>query len=217
MTTTFTMPLTPADAPQEYTVRHEQGCTFVYGAIPIADFVKLTRSNPPGEVIDVHLGRLAQATRVFGPRDACRALYPRYEARERARVLDQYPMLDAAAQEWLIAGDQGISSGTLFFHFTGIRPYVVQCYSVHPVVPTSVAPRDSEDFARCQRLLEQVPTFAARLPEARTLSPVWARLVDAWPALTEMLDGEAPDWRTTEHWQAPKTSERLAALIGGAG
>ena len=216
MTTTISMPLSPTDAPHEYTVRHEQGCTFVYGPIPIADFVKLTRSGTAGDIIDVHLGRLARATCVFGQREACRALYARYEAQERARVLAQYPMLDPPAQEWLAVGDQGASSAALFFHWTGVRPYFVQCGPASAQTP-SAAPRDSEDFARCQRLLEQVPAFAARLTEARTLSPIWARLVDAWPALTEMLDGEAPDWRTAEHWWAPKTSERLAALIGGAG
>lgn len=204
------------NTPQEYTVRHEQGCTFIFGAIPVADFVRLTSSGTPNGVIDMRMGRLARATCAFGPRDACRALYPRYEALERARVLAEYPSLDPAAQEWLITGDQGASSATLFFHFTGTRPHIVRCDSATTSAPPATAPRDSQDFARCQRLLELVPAFAARLPEARTLSPIWARLVDAWPALVEMLDSEAPDWRTAEYGRAPRTSELLAALRAGA-
>ena len=204
------------NTPQEYAVRREQGCTFIFGAIPVADFVRLTRSGYSDGVIDMRLGRLARATCAFGSRDACRALYPYYEAQERARVLAEYPSLDPAAQEWLITGDQGASSATLFFHFTGVRPYIVRCDSTLASAPPATAPRDSEDFARCQRLLELVPAFAARLPEARTLSPIWARLVGAWPALVEMLDSEAQDWRTAEQWRAPRTSELLAALRAGS-
>lgn len=86
------------------------------------------------------------------------------------------------ANWWAANGEHGISSKTMFNHLvkgTGIRPLQnsYQC-----------TPSDPDDFKRCYKLLQAVPQWKQRLDELKTLSPVWAKLVDNWGKLTEMYE-----------------------------
>lgn len=81
---------------------------------------------------------------------------------------------------WLKSDDTGMSS--LFMAgFLGkfSRPYAF--------------PQDADDFGRCQRLLIAVPEFADRSVLLRLASPQWARLVDRWPELSELMDQKKYD------------------------
>jgi hypothetical protein len=46
-----------------------------------------------------------------------------------------------------------------------------------------------------------------------TCSPVWARIVDAWDELCDLMDAEAPEWRRGD-CSAPLTCELLKLCHG---
>lgn len=75
--------------------------------------------------------------------------------------------------EWALGGDTGASSQTIAQHLIGAA-YVRGSW-----------PHDLDDFGRCYRLLERVPGLREHFGEMRSLSPVWAALVDAWQEISE--------------------------------
>ena len=81
---------------------------------------------------------------------------------------------------WQENGEHGISSENmvhwLALNLTEIEP------PKHPAHPC-----DPDDFKRCHKLLEAVPSFRINLAAMRPASPVWSKLVDNWNTLTEML------------------------------
>jgi len=75
-------------------------------------------------------------------------------------------------------GEHGVSSEVMwriFFHGTA------------RIGDDSIHPSDPDDFRRCHLLLEAVPEWRDRMDLLKPLSPVWARLVENWDKLTEML------------------------------
>ncbi len=178
------------DTVNTYTVRHESGCTLIFGSIPIDDFVALTKTASKTDVPDTQLAMVAGASVVFGPAEACQELKARY-AQERAVALaTAYPELPHAAITWVAHGEHGLSSLAIFRRMTGVVPYPIGAGN------ESAHPHDARDLRRCRLLLEQVPEWQARLAEMREVSPEWDRLVEAWDAMCETMDTEAPDWRT---------------------
>jgi len=83
-----------------------------------------------------------------------------------------------AANLWLGIGERGISSETIFSHLTGVH--------VLNGMWRFDGPHDFSDWRRCEMLLQAVPEFRDRFAEMKTVSPLWARLVDEWPSLAEM-------------------------------
>ncbi len=189
-----------------YTVRHESGCTLIFGSIPVDDFVALTKTASQTDVADTQLAMVAGASVAFGPAEACRELKARY-AQERAVALaTAYPELPHAAITWVAHGEHGLSSLAIFRRMTRVVPYPIRAGN------ESAYPHDAADFRRCRLLLEQVPEWRARLAEMREVSPDWDRLIEEWDALCESLDTETPDWRTSEG-QAPVTSARIRQVV----
>jgi len=95
------------------------------------------------------------------------------------------------ANWWALNGEHGISSMTMFNHFT--RNIQVRAMKLdHPKHPY-----DPDDFSRCYKLLKAVPQFKARINELKELSPEWANLVDNWDKLTEMYEENVRmEWKT---------------------
>lgn len=96
---------------------------------------------------------------------------------------------------WLQSDDTGLSSKAMamamFACGNGQKDY----------------PHDPSDFGRCYRFLEAVPEARSRLTMMRDVSPVWARLVDAWDELTALYLEESPTG------VAPKLYARMKELI----
>lgn len=94
------------------------------------------------------------------------------------------------AEWWAINGEQGMSSKTMFNKLAssiGVR----KLKNDYPCTPS-----DPDDFKRCYKLLQAVPQWKLRLNELKTLSPVWANLVDNWDKLTEMFEqNQREDWK----------------------
>lgn len=82
------------------------------------------------------------------------------------------------ADWWLINGEHGISSETMFKYLDG-RDITrgKEC-----------TPSDPDDFKRCYKLLQAVPQWKSQLHKMKAVSPVWEKLVDNWDKLTEMYE-----------------------------
>ena len=88
-----------------------------------------------------------------------------------------------SAQEWLLKGDRGISSETIFGAITGL----VINRSKYP-------PSDPADFYRCYRLIKAVPKWKLELHKVAELSKTWKNVIDNWDKLSELLE-EQIEWR----------------------
>ena len=91
-------------------------------------------------------------------------------------VVDQSKAVRDKAMWWMANGFVGMSSRTMWNCLMGNKDFPVN----HPY--------DPDDFSRCWKLLEAVPEWKGQLDKLRTLSPVWDRLVENWPKLTEFYE-----------------------------
>ena len=90
--------------------------------------------------------------------------------------------LSSAAITWLLIGERGASSDTMFGTFIGV-----------PFCRDEQHPYDPSDLLRCVKLLRDVPEFRGRMEEMRNVSSVWSRFVDHWDELTSLLADEMAD------------------------
>ena len=87
------------------------------------------------------------------------------------------------AQEWLLKGDRGISSETIFGAVTGLW-----------INSSKYPPADPGDFYRCYKLIKQVPEWKEELHKVSELSKTWKNVIDNWEKLSELLE-EQIEWR----------------------
>ena len=103
---------------------------------------------------------------------------------------------------WLAAGERGLSSEAIVQRLTGIKVNTGRHEgAVEP-------PHDPSDFRRCVELLKAVPLARTYLPLMADVSPQWARIVDAWDELENLLSEE--EHRTDG--KAPRLYRRLKQL-----
>jgi hypothetical protein len=102
------------------------------------------------------------------------------------------------AIEWLTNGDTGTSSETIWSVMMD-RPITRPRW-----FPDT--PHDPDDFGRCYRLLNVMPSWRARLPEVGAKYPIWRPLVEAWDELTALWEAELPSGRL------PKLYARIQEL-----
>ena len=81
-----------------------------------------------------------------------------------------------AIAEWALTGSTGLSATCIAKTMMGL-----------PTKRTD-HPHDGGDFGRCERLLNAVPDFRARLPEMMDVSPYWAALVPEWSRIAAAPD-----------------------------
>jgi hypothetical protein len=87
------------------------------------------------------------------------------------------PSLPPGAANWLKTGERGLSSEAIFSHLTGF-----------PISGSRLPPPyDSGDFLRCQKLLIAVPSFADRIGEMASVSPVWAVIAAHWAEIDALM------------------------------
>ncbi len=83
---------------------------------------------------------------------------------------------------WCLNGEHGMSSKSIYNELSrGLG-----CPQLGN--DRTAAPHDPDDFRRCYLLLEAVPQWKSRLDELRKLSPIWSKLVDHWPRMTELIE-----------------------------
>jgi hypothetical protein len=193
-----------------YSVEKIHGCTMIFGSMPISDMVKLM--TPPSNVgwsIEPNLALKLGASLVCGSKDNLKLMAASADVKSRIRV-HQAALLEGvrvseAAFTWLVAGERGKSSDSMFGFLTGVESMQHASY-----------PLDAADFRRCRLLLEQVPEFNERRPALAGLSAAWDGLVSKWDDLCALMDAEAPAWRE-RLVSAPQTYQALQRISTSRG
>lgn len=80
--------------------------------------------------------------------------------------------------EWLIHGEVGASSATMWEVLSGL--------DAGRVISTGSAPVDADDFSRCYKLIKQFPEWRSRLGEVAALSAEWKRVIDNWDEMSAL-------------------------------
>jgi hypothetical protein len=183
----------------EYTIREENGCTFIFGEnLPLHALAALTSGkSAKGKVMDSHLAQLAGSLYAWGKPQDVAAATEKYTPIALARVQQNAtPKMRALGDEairWLAIGQHGMSACSIFWKTTGIKPDLIR--SLKSMDDTRF-PLDPNDLGRCRLLLEQVPYVMDRFePVMVQEGRVWAALVGNWAPLCTAMDREAPDWR----------------------
>jgi len=81
--------------------------------------------------------------------------------------------------EWLSSGKTGASAKSIVAHLT------------QELEQDGSYPMDGGDFARCEGLLDAVPSLRTRLPEMASVNAYWRGLVEAWDAIRAATDKTA--------------------------
>lgn len=190
----------PKGAPATYTLTERAGCTLVRGEVPISSLAKLMKASGRHAILDPDLARLADATMAWGAPSAVEALRRELRAEKLAAARAGKPMdgLSAAAQEWLLAGEHGLSACAIFWRLTGTKPPILRGDRgfAHP--------HDPDDLRRCMLLLEQVPELSGRIGEMRGASRHWDALIPGWETLCGSMAAEIPNWREPPRGSAAK-------------
>ena len=99
---------------------------------------------------------------------------------------------------WLLSDSTGLSAKAIAKRLSGVPAR----YYDHP--------SDGSDFGRCERMLDAVPAFRARLPEMASANPYWAALVPHWDEIRESPDKHALIRKlTAEAEKADRSTVRL--------
>jgi hypothetical protein len=187
-------------------ITRRENCILVEGSLSPEMLMSLTKEAPKGAVISPDVARLAGASWAIGRPVDLDAL--------RAKLADDKPRpnikgLSDGAAEWMAVGHHGLSSATLFFHATGVRPGYLRDRNT-PVDH----PHDPSDLNRCLLLIDMAPEIGTKLPVMRDVSPQWAVLVAHWDDLVTTFNDEAgPDWSKAK--SAPRTYAMMRGLLDG--
>jgi hypothetical protein len=106
--------------------------------------------------------------------------------------------MDRELHAWWIHGEHGLSSEAMVDYLLGLK--LRKDY-----------PYDPSDLRRCRLLYEKVTAIRERFSEMASCSPVWARMVEHWQQLCDLMDAECPQWRTG-HGEARKTYELMIRI-----
>jgi len=199
-------------ASSSYRVDLVDGCTLIFGLIPVDHLVALGRTAGDA-VMSPDLAQMAKANIAFGSMECVTALAARLRAeRLRGPVPVELAGLSAPAQQWLQVGRLGSSSCTMFYTCVGFLPGHLKDRegAVHH-------PYDPSDFSLCQLLIEAVPevegSYRLLMPK---VSRVWAALIARWPLIVSAMDEESPGWRTGK-LSSPKAYTLIRDAIECAG
>ena len=90
---------------------------------------------------------------------------------------------------WWVSGEgeQGTSSLVIFLHLSDPRHRHKAFECGLDAKLTKQHPHDPDDLRRCYLLLEAIPEWKPRLQELKSLSPVWAALIDKWEDFMVLL------------------------------
>ncbi len=84
-------------------------------------------------------------------------------------------------EQWIIEGEVGTSSRTIWAVMVGAVDGKRQCDNWHYDTP-----RDPDDFSRCYKLIVLFPEWKARLPEVAQTFPKWIPFIREWGTLADM-------------------------------
>ena len=98
-------------------------------------------------------------------------------------------------EQWIIGGDTGVSSNTIWAVMMGAVTGNEPWYTFN-------VPHDPSDFGRCYRLLVLFPEWRARLNEVVAKFPEWTGMVREWDRLSKLYERDHPTGRSDELYEA---------------
>lgn len=170
---------------QTYKTQIIEGCTVIFGSIPIREVSALCLGFSNNAVMDLHLASLMGACMVLGepaaidklnnaPPESLPISQKRRDESQQASDAG-YPKLAA----WLLTGKRGLSSDALSKAIYGI-----------PASAGVNHPMDASDFNRCVKFMEMTES-SHQLDFARGLSGHWAGLIASWGLIADALQEDA--------------------------
>jgi len=181
----------------------EENVTLVFGSIPVSDFVEIVGSCPKNSISSILSAKMANATFAFGLEEDCIKFQERIYPERLIEIKNQYPDLSIHAQMWIASCKGGLSSYALFYKATGIS-LTDASNDAHP--------HDAADFKRCRILLDNVPETSDTLNKMTKVSDAWEKLVRNWEEICNLMDNEAPNWRSND-CLANNTSNLIKSII----
>lgn len=187
-----------------YQVKHINGCTLIFGSVPINDFAALSKTAGGNAVISPDLASLTGASFVFGLPEDIERLRQSPDLRiSEARIRDSFLAaekgLPAALSKWLKTGERGMSSEAMCKEIFGI-----------PADAGISHPLDPADLSRCIKFLDAACSEGADRLELvermREVSLEWRALAEHWRELEESLAAE-------EGNRKPETYEFMKQLF----
>jgi len=189
-------------------VEHINGCTLIFGSVPIEDFVALSKTAGKDAVISPDLASLTGASFAFGLPEDIERLRQSPDLRiSESRIRDSFMAtgkgLPPSLAEWLKTGERGMSSDAMCKAIFGI-----------PAGAGTDRPHDPDDLSRCIKFLDAACSEGAdRLKLVNRMQNVsfeWDFLVGHWQELEESFAAE-------EGSQKPKTYELMQRLFARPG
>lgn len=86
-------------------------------------------------------------------------------------------------QEWLMSGNTGVSSLSIFYVMTGVITTPTACTDGNFDIPN-----DTADFGRCYRLLKAIPEWKEQLHKIAVMLPKWTPLIKHWAELEALFE-----------------------------
>lgn len=193
-----------------YRVENPEGCTVVYGDVPLTVMASILKNAGNDAVMCNELQNILGATIVAGnpvnlERLKASAVRPVIPTQLRG-------VLGEGACTWVESGGIGSSSNFMLFKFTGFNALSWLKHD-DASTPAEVAyPHDPDDLSRCRILLEAEPRFKSMLTELTKSSLVWESLIGRWDQICCSMDDECPEW-LSGLGSAPKTYALMQQAI----
>lgn len=125
-------------------------------------------------------------------------------AHSRCRPGQEHIQSNISPQEWLDGRDTGTSSLSIFSAINGY-PLSAEQFDI---------PHDPDDFGRCYRLLNLVPSYRMQLSKVSAECPAWKPFVDAWDELASLYEEESPSGRAPNLYSRMMDCERAGKAAG---
>ena len=108
---------------------------------------------------------------------------------------------EVKAETWMLEGEVGTSSKTIWAVMMGVITVPRRCDNRHYDTP-----HDPDDFKRCYKLLSLFPEWRKRLGEVGRIFPKWLPFVREWARMESLFIEEAPSG------SCPKLYELMQSL-----
>lgn len=99
-------------------------------------------------------------------------------------------------QEWIVSGDTGVSSKTMWTAVNGVETHY-----------RADKPHDPSDLGRCVRYVENTGVTNKQLQKVKNMYPWWAPYIEEWDTLVDLFKQESSKGRS-----CPETYEYLKIL-----
>ena len=116
-------------------------------------------------------------------------------------------MINMTPEQWIIEGEVGTSSKTIWAVMMGVVKGKKECNWEYDT------PKDPDDFKRCWKLINAVPEWRSRLQEVADVFPKWIPFIREWDKLETMVI----DWlvNVEAYWGLPSRKRKRFQFTDG--